>query len=187
MSIYYAVEFDEQTMKRLFLKQLEVKQNSIQGDFVQPETFHITVLFCAGDGTGYSRTDYKNALDELGKKYTPKQFQIKLENFGQFKNNDNGSVVWVGVRDSFPLYELKKNLEQTLHDMNVHIEKTQFKGYTPHITMGYDVILKDNFNTNFIDNEPVTIKSIVLWDSFKSGKNGKESYVYNKIHELYFK
>lgn len=186
MSIYFAVEFDERTNQRLKEKQFLVKQNSTQGDFVQPETFHITVLFCVGGYTGYSRSDYIKALDEYGKRFKDKlkPFDLKLQNFGQFPGrNDNGNVVWVGARDSFPLYELKNDLAETIQSLQVKIEPSQHNGYTPHITMAYDCVLKDDFNTLFEDDEPVTIKSVVLWDSFKV--NG-ETHVYNKVHELFF-
>ena len=187
MSIYYAIEFDDQTMKKLKEKQFEVKRNSIQGDFVQPETFHITVLFCVGGYGGYSRSDYVKALDEMGKRYNHKQFSLNLQNFGQFPGRDNnGNVVWVGVKNSFPLYQIKSDLEETIKDMNVKIEPSQFKGYTPHITMAYNCLLKEEFNTVFDDNEEITIKSISLWDSFKSKNQDKESHVYNKVHELFF-
>lgn len=186
MSIYYAIEFDEQTKKKLSLKQLEVKQGSTQGDFVQPETFHITVLFCAGGNSGYSREEYINALDEFSKRYNPKPFNVRLQNFGKFQNDGEGAVVWVGVRDSLPLYEIQKNLKETLHSMNVKVEKTQFSGYTPHITMGYDVVLSETFTELFEDEEPITIKSICLWDGFKSRNQDKEAHVYNKIHEVFF-
>lgn len=189
MSIYFAVEFDERTNQRLREKQLLVKQNSIQGDFVQPETFHITTLFCVGGNSGYSRSDYVKALDEFGRRYKDKlkPFDLKLQNFSQFPGRDSdGNVVWVGVRDSFPLYELKKDLEETIESLQVKIEKTQFKAYTPHITMAYDCILKEEFNTLFEEDEPVTIKSLCLWDSFKSKNYDKEAHVYNKVHELFF-
>lgn len=188
MSIYFAVEFDEKTNQRLKEKQFLIKQNSIQGDFVQPETFHITLTFCVGGDGGYSRGDYINALDEFGKRFKEKHkpFDLKLQNFCKFPGrNDNGDVVWVGVRDSFPLYEIKNDLEETIQSLQVKIEKSQHNGYTPHITMAYDCILKDGFSTLFEEDEPVTIKSIVLWDSFKAGKNGNESHVYNKVHELF--
>lgn len=181
MSIYYAIEFDENTMKRLRLKQLEVKQFSEKGDFVQPETFHITMLFCAGGVSGYSRKDYISALDEFKKRYDPKQFDLKLQNYGQFDNGGEGKVIWVGVKDSLPLYEINKNLKETLHSLNVKVEKTNHKGYTPHITMGYNVVLKEEFNTLFEDEEPITIKSISLWDSFKAN----EAHIYNKVHEIF--
>ncbi|AEO93499.1 gp240 [Bacillus phage G] len=189
MSIYFAVEFDEKTNARLKQKQLLVKQNSTQGDFVQPETFHITVLFCVGGDGGYSRSEYVELLDEFGRRYKDqlKPFDLKLQNFCQFPGrNDNGNVVWVGVRDSFPLYEIKDNLEKTIQSMNIKKEKSQHNSYTPHITMAYDCILKDGFNTLFEEDEPVTIKSLVLWDSFKAGKNGNDAHVYNKVHELFF-
>lgn len=182
MSIYYAIEFEKNTIEKLKQYQLKAKQNSYFGDFVQPETFHITILFCAGDGTDYSRTDYINALDKFSEIYKPKKFEIQLENYGQFHNGGEGSVVWVGVKNSFPLYNIKKNLEQTIRNMNVKIEKSNHKTYTPHITMGYDVKLKEDFNCLFEDNEEITIKSLVLWDSFKAN----DTHVYNKIHEIYF-
>lgn len=182
MSVYIAVEFDKDTMKKLAQKQLIVKQNSKQGDFVQPETFHITVLFCHGGTSGYSRGDYVEAMNEMGRRYNPKQFDVKLQNFNQFKRDEGGSVVWVGVRDSFPLYQIKKQLEETMQSLQISVEKSQFKGYTPHITMSYDTILNEDFNTLFEDDEPIKIKSIALWDSFKAN----ETYIYNKVHELFF-
>jgi 2'-5' RNA ligase len=183
VSVYIAVEFDPKTMQRLKQKQLIVKHNSKKGDFVQPETFHVTVLFCKGGNAGYKREDYVKAIDEMGKRYNPKSFQVQLENFGQFENGgDEGNVVWVGLKNSLPLYEIKKQLQETMQSLQVSIEKSQFPGYTPHVTMGYNVIINDNFDCKFEDEEPVTIKSIALWDSFKAN----DAYVYNKVHELFF-
>lgn len=185
MSIYYAVEFDERTIQRLKEKQLLLKQNSKQGNFVQPETFHITVMFCVGGYTGYSRSDYIKALDEFGKRYKHKYrpFNLRLQNFGQFpgEQSDEGNIVWVGVRDSFPLYQIKKDLEETIKSMQIKMEPPQFKGYTPHITMAYNCILNDGFNTLFEEDEPVPIRSICLWDSFKAN----DTYIYNKVYELF--
>jgi 2'-5' RNA ligase len=186
LSIYFAVELEKKTIDKLKEKQLYLKQNSVSGDFSQPETFHITVLFCAGGNSGYQRDDYKKALDEMGRRFNPKPFDMKLQNFGKFPSRDGsaGDTFWVGVRDSFPLYELKKNLEETIQSMQVKIENAQFKGYTPHITMGYNVILKDSFNDlKFDDNDSFTVKSLCLWDGFKAN----EAHVYNKVHELFFK
>lgn len=186
MSVYIAVEFDEKTMKKLALKQLIVKQNSSKGDFVQPETFHVTVLFCQGGTSGYSRNDYMRAMDEMGNRFKPQPFEVTLQNFNQFKNDDSGSVVWVGLKNTFPLYQIKKQLEETMQSLQVKIEKSQHNGYTPHITMGYDVVMNEDFEMNFEDDEPITIKSICLWDSFKSRNGNKEAYIYNKVHELKF-
>ncbi|MNN69142.1 RNA 2',3'-cyclic phosphodiesterase [compost metagenome] len=145
-------------------------------------------MFCVGGTSGYSRKDYIHALDELGRRYNPRQFNIQLQNFGQFEGKgEEGNTIWVGVKNSLPLYELKRNLEQTIKSLNVHIEPSQFKGYTPHITMGYNVVVKDDFELFFEDDEEITIKSLSLWDSFKAKNQDKESHIYNKIHELFFK
>lgn len=184
MSIYFAVEFDNKTIQKLKQKQLIIKQNCKQGDFVQPETFHITILFGVGGDSHNARSDYIKVLDEFGRRFKNKYkpFNIKLQNFGQFPNGgEEGNVVWIGVRDSFPLYQIKKDLEKVIEDMGVKKEKSQFPNYIPHITMAYNCILNEGFQTQFEDDEPITIKSICLWDSFKTN----DTYIYNKVHELF--
>lgn len=179
MGMYYAIEFEKSVINKLSQYQTYLKQNSESGDFSDKESFHITVLFVGDDVK--SRKPYIEALDKLKEQFKPQHFEVQLQNFNFF-DNGNGKIAWVGVKNSLPLYEVKKNLEATLTSMGFEPPKSQHDGYTPHITMGYNVITKDSLNTKFEDDTPVTIKSVCLWDSFKAN----DTYITNKLYEVFF-
>lgn len=180
MGLYYAIEFENDIKNKLYQKQVEIKQNSTSGDFSDKEGFHITVTYIGKDIN--NRKQYMDALDLYKEKYNPEPFELKLQNINSFNNGGEGEIVWIGVKDSLPLYEIKHNLTSLLHEINAPIEKDKHGGYTPHITMGYNVVLKEDFKRKFEDTTPIKVKSICLWDSFKAN----DTYITNKIYEVNF-
>lgn len=182
MSIYYAIEFDSETKNYIYQYQTILKQNSVSGDFSDKESFHITVLYVGNDIK--DRKSYMEVLDKLKEKFNPKPFEIYLQNFNFFDNNGDseGKIAWIGVKNSFPLYQLKYNIESIIKEMDLYVEPNRFNGYIPHITMGYNVVMSNTLNTVFVDDKPIKIKSICLWDSFKAN----DTYITNKIYEVFF-
>lgn len=179
MGMYFAIEFEKPIINKLNQRQVLLKQNSVSGDWSDKETFHITVLYAGKDIV--DRKQYMDALDKLKEKFTPQPFDLKMQNYGFFGEGDK-RVAWVGVKDSLPLYQLKYDLESILKENNAPVEKSRFNGYTPHITMGYDVEVNEGFNTQFEDDTTMTVQSLCLWDSYKAN----DTYITNKIYEVKF-
>lgn len=180
MGMYFAIEFEKEVINKLNQRQVVLKQNSESGDWSDKESFHITVLYAGKDII--DRKQYMEALDQLKEKFKPQPFELKMQNYGFFPGQGEGKVAWVGVKNSLPLYQLKYDLETTLKEMNVVVEPSRFNGYTPHITMGYDVVVNEGFNSQFEDDTIITVKSLCLWDSYKAN----DTYITNKIYEIKF-
>lgn len=174
-SLYIAVEFNDEDKAKLAEKQLYLKQNSKKGDFEDPTKFHITVKFL-------SNNDIDNelaikALQLFKERYKVNKFNITAKDFYQFDHN----VSWIGVNNSLPLYEIKYQLDDCLKEVGFPLKKDKFKQYTPHITMGYNVIHNDDFNSKF-DGINICIDNISLWNGFKAN----DKYIHNFIYRVDF-
>lgn len=170
MSLYLAVEIDDESKKLLNEKQVYLKQNAI-GNFEDPTRFHITVRYLSKD-----EVNNKEAIEGLklfDKLYHPSKFEIIAKDFHRF---DKG-VEWIGVDNSLPLYEIKYQIEDCLLKSNFPLKEDKFKGYTPHITMGYDVEELSTLNNKF-EGIPIIINNISLWNGFKANGEHIHSFIY---------
>lgn len=183
-SLYIAVEFDNETKKKLEKKQLILKQNSKNGDFEDSSKFHITIRFLSKNE---EHSDLAiEGLKLFKQKYPYSKFKVNAANFYRFEQG----VSWIGVHNSFPLYKIKYQLEECLKEVGFPLKKDTYNGYTPHITMGYNVDELENWNKEF---EPIEIEidNINLWNGFKvydSNDNKEKNYVHihNKLFDVKF-
>lgn len=175
-SLYLAFDLKKEDIDKLSLKQTMLKQNST-GDFSDPSGFHITCSFI-----GETEKDnelvieaMKNFRDELQFDKTNGPINLEAKNFYQFNKN----VCWIGVNNSFPLYKIKKGIEKHMRLVGYQAKKDKFNGFTPHITMGYNVFINEDFNKTF--NEiPITVEKLSLWHSLKC--NGV--HIKNSLFEI---
>ena len=173
MSLYLAVEIDDKTKQLLAQKQLILKQNCVKGEWEDPTRFHITVRFLANDDRMHEKA--MEALKLWGDTYQPKQFQAFAKDFHKFEQG----VMWIGVDQSFPLYEAKYQIEDCFMKVGNQLSKGDFPSYIPHITMGYDVQESPTLNWNF-EPIPFVINNISLWNGFKV--NSK--YIHNFLYRV---
>jgi len=158
MSLYIMVDFNNETKQKLYEKQLILKQNC-SGKFENFSAFHITVSFLSEEIK--MQNEALKAMQSLDKlKY--KKFQIFAKDFKNFE----GGIYWVGVHNCLELYKIKYDIEKFLKQENFNISPSKFTGYTPHITMGYNVEELKEFNKTFKEI-PIIIDNICLWHSRK--------------------
>lgn len=81
-------------------------------------------------------------------------FSFSLSKIGYFKRRE-GNIYWLGIKDNDILFNLQKKLHQSLIDKGFELEDREYK---PHITIGREVKLEDNFNTNELNNVAGKIK-----------------------------
>lgn len=178
MSLYLAVEIPEDIKRKLAVPQTTLKQNCLDGEWEDPTKFHITVRFLTEDNDYETQKKAIEALKLFEVTYQPKKFEIIAKNFYKFEQG----VMWIGVHNSFPLYEIKYQIEDCFKKVGRELPKDQFEGYTPHITMGYNVKEKPNFNQEF-EGIPIVIDNVSLWPSIKAN----DSYIHNKLFGVNFK
>ncbi|MFW6007919.1 MAG: RNA 2',3'-cyclic phosphodiesterase [archaeon] len=170
-SLYIAVEIDNETKKELEKKQLILKQNSEDGDFEDSTKFHITVRFLADN-----EKDSHLAIEGLKlfeERYKSKRFTVEAKNFYNFEQG----VSWVGVHNSMPLYKIKYQIEECLKEVGFPLKEDTHDGYTPHITMGYNVKENNNWNKEFKAISFI-VDNISLWNGFKAN----DTYIHNKLY-----
>lgn len=107
-------------------------------------------------------------------------FQLILKGLGKFKRN-GGDIYWVGVEKNEILISINKYLVEELRNTGYQIEIREF---SPHLTIGREVVLNDSVDTNKISeitlNKKMTVSRISLMKSERI--NGKLIYteVYGK-------
>lgn len=173
-SLYLAVTIsDKQTRDTLGLYQTQLKQQ-LEGDWVDSTTFHITVEHLGNDEVDSKKVI--NGLKLFEERYKPKSFYAFATKVNRFEQN----VLWIGVNNSFKLYEMRYQILDMLKETGYQKMESKFEGYTPHITMGFKV--EDKSFVCDIKKVPILIDNITLWNSFKC--NG--AYVENKLYVAKF-
>lgn len=174
-SLYIAFELSQKDKDKLIPFQTYLKQNAI-GDFVDSTTFHITCRFLSENQENVNLAI--EGMKLFDKKYLVDKIELEAKDFCKFEQG----VMWIGVNNSFPLYEVKKKIEECLIEVGYPLKKDTHKGYTPHITMGYNIKEESTLNRQFIGVD-LTIDNLSLWAGFKCN----DQYIHNKIYDIKFK
>ena len=120
MRLFVAVRLDPGFVRTLTGIQEKMKAAGVRGNYSKPENLHITLAFIG------EYDDPKKALDAVKSvKITP--FEIALSGIGSF-----GSLWWVGLSGSAPLYECAKNVRAALDAAGIPFDRKKF---SPHITL----------------------------------------------------
>lgn len=180
MSLYLAVELNNEIKKKLTQKQLILKQNIEGLEFEDPTRFHITVKFLSEDEANVNLA--MDAIKLFKETYDPQKFEVIAKDFCKFPQG----VIWVGVHNYMPLYDMKLQIDDCLRKVGFPLEEEKFKGYTPHITMS-------NHNDKEFDLETVkslygegisiTVDNISVWTGFKAN----DVYIHNKPYGIQFR
>lgn len=174
MSLFIMVDFNNETKQLLYQKQ-KLLVNNFDGEFETFDKFHITLKFLdENDG------DMNKAIEAMVKldKINLNKFEIIAKDFHNF----DGGTYWIGVNNSLELYKIKYKIEEILKSVNYNLKPEKFDGYTPHITMGYNLKKKNKFNEKF-EGIPIIIDNICLWHSYKV--NGE--YMQNVLYRINLK
>ena len=147
----------------------------MKGNFTHRENLHLTLAFIGEVGSD-KVGQIKSQIN--GIKAEP--FQLILKGLGKFKRN-GGDIYWVGVEKNEILISINKYLVEELRNTGYQIEIREF---SPHLTIGREVVLNDSVDTNKISeitlNKKMTVSRISLMKSERI--NGKIIYteVYGK-------
>lgn len=161
MRVFFALEFDTDIKKRIKEQQQIIISNSKSGNFTSEGNFHLTLKYIGE--IKEEKLDYlKEILNKTVENTLP--FCIVVNALGYFLRS-NRKIIWLGINENKELNTLFRDLEDGL--LTIGIEKDT-RGYNPHITLGREVILKDNFKSLqdlLYFNEEVFIKKISLMES----------------------
>lgn len=135
MRLFIAINFSTDTRNRLLALRNELHSKSKRGNFCVPENLHLTLAFL-GECDGKQTAAVKAVIDTL----SFASFDVTVDSVGRFKR-DNGDIWWAGLAESKPLIDLQKELTGKLISTGFKFEGRK---YSPHITLGREVVTASN-------------------------------------------
>lgn len=164
MRVFIGVALSQSVKDSLFDLQQQLKPYSVKGKFTSATNFHLTLQFI-GEATAAEVDVLKAVVSSVSEDLIP--FELSLNHIGEFQKK-NKSILWAGPDSVYFLNELYDKLHQSFLQHDVEIEK---RWYTPHITLGRNVVLKESFEqmSQELDWNPftVTIDNITLFESIR--------------------
>lgn len=162
MRLFYAIELDEVTRQILMELQNRLKDKAVKANYTQRENLHLTLRFM-GEVDHACFPVLKKIQGFVSDKSEP--FKLELTGPGAFQRGRK-FLVWCGIRESMPLFELQKRLEK---EIRLNGFKPESRAYSPHITLAREFVPFDNIR-NVIDqlcpvNYCFNVNSISLMES----------------------
>lgn len=175
--VFIAIEFNIDIKNYLKEIQNKIINISEKGNFTTLDNFHLTLKFIGGVDNPTIENITK-CIDSTASKHS--KFTLSLDNLGEFVKK-NKSIPWVGVKSSNQLSDLHLTLEYELEKINIEKED---KSYTPHITLGRQVVFNDDFSKLkkeiTIDNKVISVNKISLMESGRINGELKYTPIYTK-------
>lgn len=165
MRAFIAVDFCKETKDKLFCAANELKALSIKGSFTRHENFHLTLAFLGEISLG----ETEKAKDILNKTEA-RPFELIISGSGIFKR-PGGDIFWIGIQNPAEIEELCMRLRKELISNGFKIDDKKF---SPHITLGREILLKDNSIWDLKINATEKVNKISLMKSERI--NGKLVY-----------
>lgn len=141
MRTFIAFEFDELLKRRISLIQSKLKDLSLRGRWTPDDNFHITLKFL-GDITIEESKKIEEQLSSVLTLFSP--VNLSLDNIGFFSGDKDMRVLFLGLKgETRTLEKINREVEISMEKLGFSREKRAFR---PHITLGRNVVLNDDFN-----------------------------------------
>ncbi len=179
---FIGIDFPDDIKSRILEYQQSLRKYASKGRWKYVDNFHLTLKFL-----DEINTSQKEKLDEAMKTmvHNIKPFSLSISDLGIFKGKKDIRVLWLRLSGDIPnLKALQKIIDDMLEPIGFQPEK---RSYTPHITIGQDILFKwgfDKIKSEVIkpDFSPIKVENIYL---FKS-EQIQNKRVYTKVSEYKF-
>jgi 2'-5' RNA ligase len=176
MRLFTAILFDEDIKSSLYAAAENLRALSKGGSFTARDNLHLTVNFI---GETKRLEEVKQAMDRAVRKVRAKRFYLDLRGFGRFKCRE-GDIYWVGVEREDTLWKLRGELVRELKEAGFYdIDDME---YTPHLTLGRRVNLKENFHAAEFEAGIVPMRMEVTRLSLMKSERIEGKLVYTEIY-----
>lgn len=157
MRVFYGIVLDAQVKNKLYEIEQQVCKRSTKGRFVAKDNFHITLKFLGEIGLG--KVEYYSRLLEnsVSRRHA---FTLIADHIGSFKRG-NKIIPWIGLKENKDLMTMNRKIQEILFNC----DGTAIEKYTPHITLGREVILTDDLNNLIINAFEIVVNKIALFES----------------------
>ena len=175
MRLFICIDLEKDHLDVLERLKGNLKEESKKGRFAKREHMHLTLSFL-GEVEDERLEDVIQAMDRVDFRH----FKLHMSGLGWFQKR-SGKIYWVGLERSERLLKLQKDLHNELLDLGFELEKRE---YTPHITIGRDVRVADDFNpsryTEMVQGMPIKVESITLKKSENKGSGVIHTTLYSR-------
>lgn len=172
MRLFIAVNFTPEIKSSLSNVIRGLKSQTIKGNFTPSENLHLTIVFI-GETTKVDLI--KQAMDSI----SAPSFTLGMGGFGCFPREE-GNIYWVGVEMNNTLYSIYEQLSTKLLKCGFGLEKRAFK---PHLTIGRQVVLNNDFNREAFAKTISPIKMKVTAISLMKSERLGGKLVYTEIYK----
>ena len=178
MRLFTAIIFDDATLNSLYHTVEKLKAGAKKGTFTTKENLHLTVNFI---GETERLEDVKQAMKRALDKVKSESFPLLMQGFGKIKRRE-GDIYWVGVEKSEMLWRLQKKLAWELKDVGYFdIDDME---YTPHLTLGRRVVLKEGFALKDFEENIIPMQMEVTRLSLMQSERICGKLVYTEIYHI---
>jgi len=176
---FIGIDFDDNCKKYIYELQQKLKESARTGRWKYIDNFHLTLKFL-DNITPEQKKQIDNIMQNICLEQNP--FTLEISKLGFFSGNDTIRVLWLGLSgDLRQLGHLASKISYSLSEIGFAPEKRK---YTPHITIGQDILFKYPFEQ--VNNSigpirfgPIAVNRLTL---FKS-EQIQGHRVYTKISE----
>lgn len=141
MRTFVAFEFDSLLKARIALIQDKLRKSSTNGRWTHTDNFHLTLKFLGETSIEQCEKIEEQLASILDSFNTIK---LSLDEIGYFPGDTEIRVLWLGLKGNIEaLQQLNNYIEDSMVKLGYKRERRKFN---PHITLGRNIVLKDNFN-----------------------------------------
>jgi len=162
---FIGIDFSKECKEFISELQQRFRKYSVRGRWKRIENFHLTLKFL-----GEIITERKNQIDmamsSICSAFRP--FSLEIAKAGIFKGHDKIRVLWLGVGGELDaLHRLAGSIDSSMSSLGFPPENRR---YTPHITIGQDIVFECPFENiaesiGEISYGPIKVEKINLFKS----------------------
>ncbi|NLL80987.1 MAG: RNA 2',3'-cyclic phosphodiesterase [Tissierellia bacterium] len=149
MRLFIAINLSSEEKTKINNIKDKLKANSSKGKFVDDEHLHITIEFL-----GDIEKDKVDLIKSLMNEIKTQSFILNPNKIGYFKRRE-GNIYWLGMEKNHSLIGIYDKLHKRLREEGFKVDNRDF---SPHLTLGRRVKLKDGFYTEVLNSEVEKIK-----------------------------
>ncbi|HOQ06640.1 MAG TPA: RNA 2',3'-cyclic phosphodiesterase [Clostridiales bacterium] len=162
---FIGIDFSDECKRYISDLQQRLKKYAVRGRWKYTGNFHLTLKFLDEINAEQKKQIDRSMADICG---VFRPFSLEISKAGIFKGNDRIRVLWLGVGgDLDALHQLAGGIDSSMSELGFPPEKRR---YTPHITIGQDIIFECPFENiaesiGEISYGPIEVRKIYLFKS----------------------
>lgn len=141
MRCFVGVDFSMDVKSCIADMQMKLKKSAVSGRWKHINNYHLTLKFLNEIDSG-TVEKVNQSLEEVCS--IAGYFTLRISELGNFPGKGCLRVLWLSLDgDLEKLYQLQESIDTSFQKIGFEKEK---RGYTPHVTLGQDVVFGQDFD-----------------------------------------